>query len=43
MDARDTLRPKHERNEFTADENTAYTGLNLPARRAPCWRRIRSA
>jgi hypothetical protein len=43
IDARNTLRSKRDRTGFTSEENTAYTGLNVPVRRVPCWRRIRGA
>jgi hypothetical protein len=39
----DTLRPARGHDEFTSEENTAYTGLNVSVRRVPCWRRMRGA
>jgi hypothetical protein len=43
IDARNTLRPARDHDEFTSEENTAYTGLNVSVRRVPCWRCIRGA
>ncbi|AIP33185.1 hypothetical protein DR64_1121 [Paraburkholderia xenovorans LB400] len=43
IEARNRPHPKRDRDEFTSEENTTYTWLNMPVRRVPCWRRIRGA
>lgn len=43
IEARDRLHPERERDEFTSEENTAYTWLGVPERRLPCWRGMRRA